>query len=686
MNTPSDSVTSVHPRDEGESPEREEKRKIKRPRAKLTCLNCKRRKSKCDKCFPCSSCVSRGESKACHYEEGCKPGAEGVTDPGEYKAIQIRLERIEAALTALRSPPATSPSKASPIDTHPLPHTADQERAHSILITSRMGSNPGFPGSIQGKLPEGQEDHINPELVPGFWPSIVLNLTPERSTRWNREMQQIFEVLPSEQQMEYMLEYYFCEMQLLVGLHLSVDPAWLAQLVCLLWVTCHYLAQDEKRLNHESSIRLGFTRSGLLELALKLYDALEMALNCSSWLFKPQLRILQTLLIAIFLNMQGCHYTGRLYGPPPDWSCCLWFEIAAGMQDPSLPANRPIYSVQVVRRAFHDLLLFDTYTIVNSSESPRTLFPYSFPDESILTPAPLNYSEKALLSEGNPSSRSEKTSFVWTLHQSIISREWRKISFLLEHPQDISYAMVIERNQALRDAFTDFLAIQVDGNLTHSESNAFALTYSSYQQRFLRLHRPFFLRGYRDPQFALSKSTIISAAKQIAKTHRRVLRDSATDPIVRSAVFMFQHHITALPILLLNALHDTLSLAEMKQELIESSDVFLETFKSGFQMHIRVAAKGSAIASEMLLDDPPTNLDSIEGLLQNIHVKAKAKERLLLDSSSTSSKTSLSEPINGLSSTESSTMSIQPMNESTTSANANNDWWDLDWTQYLRDM
>nr|XP_019007330.1 uncharacterized protein I203_00928 [Kwoniella mangroviensis CBS 8507]OCF70791.1 hypothetical protein I203_00928 [Kwoniella mangroviensis CBS 8507] len=258
----------------------------------------------------------------------------------------------------------------------------------------------------------------------------------------------------------------------------------------------------------------------------------------------------------------------------------------------------------------------------------------------------------------------------------------------------------MERNQVLRDAFTDFLALKADGELNQHESDAFDLTYSSYQQRFLRLHRPFFLRGYRDTQFDYSRITVVNGARQIAKTHRRLLNDSSDRSIVKSAVFMFQHHITALPILLLNALHDRSSSAQMRIELMESSEAFMRSFNSGFQLHTRIAAKGVCIADEMIkvIDNPPENLQNIEDLLQSINVQSKAAEMKLLQTNmdtNTNTDAINSTNINSYLDTRQPQVDVQAgsnlmtgdqTNMLTLLPNAEQNWWDTDWMLFLRDM
>ncbi|WWC89325.1 uncharacterized protein L201_004246 [Kwoniella dendrophila CBS 6074] len=725
MYSSAEEVLKKHSREEEGS---EEKRKIKRPRAKLTCLNCKRRKTKCDKSYPCSSCVSRGEGSSCQYEEGYEPTqAESSSGHSEFKAISERLERIEVALTSRPTSNPGTPSFQYPQQRslknntgRKLERAATQELAHSVLVASRIkGNNTSSPHTFRS--PSIELSNIrSPVDDKDSWPSIVLNHQYPRSPKWTRDMHAIVNSLPSQSQVDFMIDFYFSQMQLLglhvvedvfkkelsqfwslrsLSLHLSVDPAWLAQLICILWVTCHYLSESEEMLRSESVVKMGLTRSSIIDLGLHLFDSLELSFSCANWLFKPQLRILHTLLVAIYLNMQGCYLTGPLYGPPKDFSCCLWFDIAVGickalelhldpspvdivkLEDPALPPDRPVYCQQMIRRAFYDLLIFDTYTMINSTDVSRTLFPYAFPDDSVLTPPPLNYTNEALLSESTSCSRSEKTPFVWAMHQSIISQEWRKIVILLENLDDIPYSAVTERSQILRDAFTDFLAIKAESELNQYELDAFALTYSSYHQRFLRLHRPFFLRGYHNKQFEHSKTTVVTAARQIAKTHRRLLSDSSDHSIVRSAVFMFQHHITALPILLLNALHDTSSSSQMRQELVTSSECFMKSFSAGVQAHTRIAAKGVCIANEMVkvIDNPPTSLDDIEEILQNVNIQAKAHESEMMEKSIINRVTTWQPAIQA-------TTRFHPVTAPTETIgsdlnlfqNADQNWWDLE--------
>jgi len=48
---------------------------------------------------------------------------------------------------------------------------------------------------------------------------------------------------------------------------------------------------------------------------------------------------------------------------------------------------------------------------------------------------------------------------------------------------------------------------------------------SFYQQLFIRLHRPYLVRSYRDEQYFQSR-IVISTARQIVGLHRKLLAES----------------------------------------------------------------------------------------------------------------------------------------------------------------
>jgi hypothetical protein len=47
---------------------------------------------------------------------------------------------------------------------------------------------------------------------------------------------------------------------------------------------------------------------------------------------------------------------------------------------------------------------------------------------------------------------------------------------------------------------------------------------SSYMQRLIRLHRPFYIRSFQDKRYEYSRNTALYAARQIALGHRKLIK------------------------------------------------------------------------------------------------------------------------------------------------------------------
>ena len=109
---------------------------------------------------------------------------------------------------------------------------------------------------------------------------------------------------------EFRSELFQLENMSQIGLNLSIDPAWLAQLASVLWyvypcatpqaygdrVSCHYLVDEPSTI--AIRMELGLTQPELTDLTCQLYEALDLSFMCAEWIHKPQVRILQAISVA----------------------------------------------------------------------------------------------------------------------------------------------------------------------------------------------------------------------------------------------------------------------------------------------------------------------------------------------------------------------------------------------------
>ncbi|CAD6575663.1 MAG: Oleate activated transcription factor 3 [Tremellales sp. Tagirdzhanova-0007] len=489
-------------RGDGGSEEDRERPRIKRTRAKLTCLACKKRKTKCDKALPCAPCMVRGTGNICGYETGFEPSS-SQTVTSRDAGIRADPDRLDSAHLPLEglTPHEGSPRKPSPLLDHS--YTAEQERIFTSLAKLTAVADRAGPSSIG--LP-GMNDGLE------LFPNIIASLSSPRSVMWSRNMSQVLEALPEKAQMDLMVDFYFSEVQILrcylhesvfrseiaqlealktLDLQLSVDPAWLAQLAAMLWVSCHFLADE---LETTSRLNFGLARSTLVDLAGRLFEALELAFMCAEWLHKPQIRILQAISLALSLSTQG-QYSGPLFGPSNEQTRWIWFDIAVGickslklhahasaehllgLRDPAAPANRPLYSTEIIRRAFHNIYYLDAFTACVNPDLSRNHSPYSFPEGSVTTPEPRNYSDDALLSltPVEPVEAWEMTKFVWELHLNTYAGHWRQYMVTLGGQDELPYDTLQQLSTQVLESHQVFLTIKTTQELDERESLAFAI-------------------------------------------------------------------------------------------------------------------------------------------------------------------------------------------------------------------
>ncbi|WWD22560.1 hypothetical protein CI109_107053 [Kwoniella shandongensis] len=628
--------------------EYETKKKIKRTRAKLTCLACKKRKTKCDKIYPCSACVTRGVGGECQYEEGIDPprssslNASSSSPSDELLALQHKMEKLERALlshSVTSGPhsevdtPASGQTTAvdSPDDLNV--RAALQERAFTAI--ERVVEIPGphgtgrFLSSLSSSAVNDNRNGVTTSTDVELWPNIVSTskATSGRTAKWERDLLSVFDALPKKDQLDYLIDFYFTQVQVLHS----------------------------------------------------LFEALETALNCAQWLLRPQFRTLQAVVIValVEVNCQGPYYSSVQYGPHTDWTRCMYFDVAVGLckglqlhkinsaydvtrlQDPALPACRPIYSFQMASRTFHAVYFLDTLSICAGALASEDVY-FVFPEHYVTTREPDNYTDEALLSETpvRPRDAWEKTPFVWEYHMNVCGRFMRITGRLLRHTEDLSYETLMEQSQALREPYQNFLSLGTAYDLNPIESDLFYLMNTSYLQRFLRLHRPFLLRSYRDPNYAQSQTIMLSAARQIVRSHRQQLnagmsRSKLSRIIVRNASYPYIHHMSSLLALFLHALLDPDSRSEVREDLMTSKEVFGQVLQVGEKFHITLAAKGYCLAAEMIkvIDDPPLDVENIEDIVRDLQSKAVQSRMALLESIQTSKMAAEFRPVDASSPT-----------------------------------
>ncbi|ORY35798.1 hypothetical protein BCR39DRAFT_512198 [Naematelia encephala] len=633
----------------------------KRKRPTLSCLPCKKRKTKCDKKQPCSTCRTRNETVQCVYEDGSTPPPpQRFVSEEEFMDLKRRLEALESSSTVRgRGPSTTQQSASSTLNTptslvsqHPDgARAADVEKAFGDLedLGYPIGTITNMnrcPLTSRSGGPLGTESDA-------LWPSIVAipGDGKFRSTRWARDMYELVQDIPGQQVTERLITHYFDRVHvswrflhegvfrqelaqlwpiLQTGAYLSIDPAWLAMLFSILCMSANDVAAAPESPNAAS----GLDKATLKDLTRRSYCSLEMALVCAGWLQRPQVRILLALLVAMPANGQGsCLASFDLLELDP--SLTLWVDIAMRITkalrfhrlaaspiapDPAFPPRESTYARQIASRAFHILFFLDTFIAGKQGLHQES---YTFSEGTYNTPEPLNYTDDALLVETTPPrSWYEKTPEIWELHKIRIAKHWRRILAQLEEPGNFSYDVLLDIDRDLRKDHQELLALRLNFDLSPQENLLFGMVNSSYQQRLQRLHRPFLLPSYEEDKYRYSRTVTLSTARQILIGHRKLITDFGGDPIVANSLYLFAHHLSAVSILLAQAIKEPDVRAEIADQVRLSCDTFHLASLSEQRLFAKLGLKCQQICLAILdiLDAPAGNFQCVEDVLRSVQI------------------------------------------------------------------
>ena len=151
----------------------------------------------------------RGEADACEYEIGVEPPAQQplVIPLSEYMSIKAKLDRVELALQ--KPLETTHPDSLCQQDRH---RAAGQEKVFSAVECLAATSTYDSVGKAVNFESVGTCVSSNGSEL---FPNIIVSSTVRRSAKWRRDMSQIFEAMPNKAQMDFMLHFYFSEVQVL---------------------------------------------------------------------------------------------------------------------------------------------------------------------------------------------------------------------------------------------------------------------------------------------------------------------------------------------------------------------------------------------------------------------------------------------------------------------------------------
>ncbi|WWC63734.1 uncharacterized protein I303_106339 [Kwoniella dejecticola CBS 10117] len=423
-----------------------------------------------------------------------------------------------------------------------------------------------------------------------------------------------------------------------------VDPAWLTLLIAILRVSIQSLLSE----GDLAVILLVGDKVTLESMDAMLADAFESAMHASKFLHKPQVRILQALLISMSPQQLGCFLDCKTERG------VLWHDVAISLcthlglahiddsvadndlpQDPAFPPSAPLYTREWSARFSHSLLFMDEViaaieTDRRGSSSTRAI---RLSAEHVSTPSPRNFRDEDLWREGvdviprvEPCPSFVLTETSWQIHGLRAAYFWKIISGLIRDPSTMTPEIIRSIDSEIRLGDYELLSLRNSHQLNRVQDILLESFHGSYQQRCLRLHRRYFLQSYSDSAYDFSQSAALSAARSIIKGHKDVVRKYDTfSPRFLTLVF-FSHHISATVLLFIHGCLRPSDRHGVQGELQSSLSLFVDA-KPPNSVKDRQAwtlsvGRGKLFVEAMLqalTGHPPADLPSIENYLLELN-------------------------------------------------------------------
>nr|XP_019049887.1 hypothetical protein I302_00306 [Kwoniella bestiolae CBS 10118]OCF28817.1 hypothetical protein I302_00306 [Kwoniella bestiolae CBS 10118] len=598
----------------------------------------------------------------------------------EVDALRSRMEQLENHIVrlvdlvdtsglVLKTSPAVHTTYPTPFSNHAsassssnTPKTSTLDMTFLALDDLSRGYSPSASGTHRN------ESALRSDISHQGWPSIFLsnNLVPP-SPRTTQAMFDIASAIPQQEIITILVDYHlsnfgmfwhfmqrnvfeaelaqFHQVRLAPNL-IFVDPAWLALLIAVLRVSLQALIED----TDPALVLLVGDKPTLRKMDTSFADAFETAIFAARIFHKPQVRMLQALMI-LTSPQQLC----RCVEASSDRGA-LWHDMAISLckhlrlntldhnvpdddlpTDPAFPPQLPHFTREWASRLTHSLLFVGQ--IAEAIETDRRESGVSrsirLTASEVSTPPPRNFRDEELWSRDMSTSRTEPhPSFVltevsWQIHAFQVAHYWKIISDHIRDPSTMTMEVVRSIDTQLRQGDYELLSLRSSHQLSTFQDLILESFHGSYQQRVLRLHRNFFMRSYSDPTYDFSQSAALSAARAIIKGHKDVSE--------RQIMFMapgfptlafYSHHISAAVLLFIHACLKPSARQGIEREL----QVSMELFQQAQPPHSEderpfwdtSVGRGRLFIEAMLKtlsSNPPTDIPSIESYMLNLNLR-----------------------------------------------------------------
>ncbi|ORY55152.1 hypothetical protein BCR35DRAFT_355790 [Leucosporidium creatinivorum] len=606
------SPTNEQHHEDGEPPAKRKKRKA---RPKVSCQPCQRRKTRCEETEgSCNQCDKRGEADKCTWDPPPLAGPLPNDITVEFGKLKRRMADLEREMGKLRDqkdnpapaplPPLPSPApityRALP-SAAPAPFTpfapppvalptppdkkvveAETEDAAQALeslalpVATRLGQlkaplTTTSPDTDPHRSPAAAESP--PAVQPGAFTTIRLGASQQTSPAlleklphpdiihclcehfWTGDIGFIYVVLHRQTFEAEVNELIQCVRKNDTS---RIDPAWLASLWMVMIWSASTIGPIEagKIASHGSLAEL----KALPETWLQTFES---ALQASQWAEKPQVRAAQAILLKVAYNRTPPHgiYLG-LETP----SFFIWLGAATRISqllglhrlgsdptvmpkdhdDPAWPSKPCALKREMGKRIWWFCASMDFLFCMRAGMGQIALGSFD-------TAEPLNVDDADLGLELTVKERPFEylSDMAFCIMKCGIANQ-TAIQFTADSNGDIDYSLVLDIGARMREALSRCERAVADSS-DHRRPYHRTLMLLPQLNRVLRLHRPFFMRGWTEPLYATSTEDAMTAASAICLGLEELRVD---DGNLEHVWFSFAYGLSAIFVIYVTLLRD----------------------------------------------------------------------------------------------------------------------------------
>ncbi|GAA96957.1 uncharacterized protein L969DRAFT_79206 [Mixia osmundae IAM 14324] len=358
----------------------------------------------------------------------------------------------------------------------------------------------------------------------------------------------------------------------------------------------------------------GFSREDLIALPRVWHDASLTCLSLAECMRFPQIRVLQAVIVlSVYFSFSGQKQAGHIWTVTCIKIAQLLGLHRLGSDETKMPADDPAWPPgssslkrEMAKRIWWIIVSMDFHNNDKMGLSDPVL---RAGDYDTAQPFNLNDDDLGLHVQVTPRPVTEITDVSLDIFKMRMAEHHRHVIAEFRGPNAVKYENVMEIDRLYRASLAEkgpqVAAEADDEGLDLKMTWLVNMLRSGIQNRLMRLHRPYMVKGFRDIRYAHSTQVSVSCARTILRCHRVLHATNA--PIMRFW-WLFFHSIGASVVLYLNVFnmiktnHSEQEIAEQLAELGGALDTFRFGTTSCFNL-VRTVASGGMLALSSLRDE-----------------------------------------------------------------------------------